>query len=154
MVRQKVKGTGHKQPTDIASEPNFYTMKPVLPLPQASSSGHNAMPTASAQHQHMTTGDNQEYNPLLNSPGIQAATLLKRLSSVGTPSNFSLDDANPPPLASATMSSETVQQSSAIYTLESFRSDADGGWNTSASLLGNATANMEEDDKVERAAEV
>ena len=26
MQRQKVKGTGHKQPTDVASEPNFYAM--------------------------------------------------------------------------------------------------------------------------------
>lgn len=29
MVRQKVKGTGHKQPTDVGSEPNFYTMPAV-----------------------------------------------------------------------------------------------------------------------------
>ena len=29
MVRQKVKGTGHKQPTDVGSEPNFYTMPSV-----------------------------------------------------------------------------------------------------------------------------
>jgi len=26
MQRQKVKGTGHKQPTDISTEPNFYSM--------------------------------------------------------------------------------------------------------------------------------
>jgi hypothetical protein len=31
MVRQKVKGTGHKQPSDASSEPNFYTMPPVEP---------------------------------------------------------------------------------------------------------------------------
>lgn len=29
MVRQKVKGTGYKQPTDVASEPNFYKMPPI-----------------------------------------------------------------------------------------------------------------------------
>jgi len=31
MIRQKVKGTGHKQPADASSEPNFYAMPPVLP---------------------------------------------------------------------------------------------------------------------------
>ena len=31
MVRQKVKGTGHKQPADVSSEPNFYGMSPVEP---------------------------------------------------------------------------------------------------------------------------
>jgi hypothetical protein len=31
MVRQKVKGTGHKQPSDASSEPNFYIMPPVEP---------------------------------------------------------------------------------------------------------------------------
>jgi len=30
MQRQKVKGTGHKQPTDVTSEPNFYVMPPVI----------------------------------------------------------------------------------------------------------------------------
>lgn len=29
MVRQKVKGTGHKQPADVGSEPNFYSMPSV-----------------------------------------------------------------------------------------------------------------------------
>lgn len=29
MVRQKVKGTGHKQPADVSSEPNFYAMSAV-----------------------------------------------------------------------------------------------------------------------------
>lgn len=31
MSRQKVKGTGHKQPSDASSEPNFYAMPPVEP---------------------------------------------------------------------------------------------------------------------------
>jgi len=31
MVRQKVKGTGHKQPADVSSEPNFYSMPQVRP---------------------------------------------------------------------------------------------------------------------------
>jgi hypothetical protein len=31
MKRQKIKGTGHKQPADINTEPNFYAMPPVGP---------------------------------------------------------------------------------------------------------------------------
>ena len=31
MTRQKVKGTGHKQPADASSEPNFYEMPPLDP---------------------------------------------------------------------------------------------------------------------------
>ncbi len=34
MVRQKVKGTGHKQPTDVGSEPNFYSMPSLEDLAQ------------------------------------------------------------------------------------------------------------------------
>jgi HSF-type DNA-binding len=34
MMRQKVKGTGHKQPADAASEPNFYAMPLVQPEPE------------------------------------------------------------------------------------------------------------------------
>jgi len=34
MVRQKVKGTGHKQPTDVGSEPNFYSMPSLEDLTQ------------------------------------------------------------------------------------------------------------------------
>lgn len=33
MTRQKVKGTGHKQPADASSEPNFYQMAPLDPPP-------------------------------------------------------------------------------------------------------------------------
>lgn len=33
MARQKVKGTGHKQPADAKTEPNFYSMRPVEPVP-------------------------------------------------------------------------------------------------------------------------
>ena len=37
MTRQKVKGTGHKQPADVRTEPNFYQMSSgaSLPSPQA-----------------------------------------------------------------------------------------------------------------------
>jgi len=36
MHRQKIKGTGHKQPTDSSTEPNFYAMSPQLqPTPRS-----------------------------------------------------------------------------------------------------------------------
>ena len=46
MVRQKVKGTGHKQPTDVTTEPNFYNMPsiqypPSVPDPTAAASVEN-----------------------------------------------------------------------------------------------------------------
>eukprot|EP00557_Chaetoceros_sp_GSL56_P008696 CAMPEP_0176496102 /NCGR_PEP_ID=MMETSP0200_2-20121128/11019_1 /TAXON_ID=947934 /ORGANISM="Chaetoceros sp., Strain GSL56" /LENGTH=598 /DNA_ID=CAMNT_0017894041 /DNA_START=961 /DNA_END=2757 /DNA_ORIENTATION=+ len=44
MVRQKVKGTGHKQPTDVGSEPNFYTMPPVSEFTQPPASASPASP--------------------------------------------------------------------------------------------------------------
>lgn len=46
MVRQKVKGTGHKQPSDASSEPNFYSMPPVEPeYPATSTFGARYKPT-------------------------------------------------------------------------------------------------------------
>lgn len=100
MTRQKVKGTGHKQPTDVSSEPNFYAMPSVLPLSATTTS----RPTQSLE----------EENLLMNSPGIRAATLLRRLSSIGTPNQFSLDGITAPPLVSGTR--ET-------YSFDSFKID-------------------------------
>ena len=120
MARQKVKGTGHKQPTDIASEPNFYAMPAVLPL---SASNRSQEPMTDLQSQPVTTNINgQESNPLMNSPGIHAATLLKRLSSVGTPTQFSLDDFDniPPPLAK--IEARQADAPPATRTLDSFDS--------------------------------
>lgn len=148
MVRQKVKGTGHKQPTDIASEPNFYAMKPVLPMTGAPSSEYNTMPT------NMISSED---NPLLHSPGIQAASnLLKRLSSVGTPSQFSLDDTRPPPLVPGALAT-TAHKSSALYSLDSFKCDASFGlqqMNAGTGSLSSAVGKTDEDDQIERAAEV
>lgn len=46
MARQKVKGTGHKQPSDASSEPNFYSMPPVEPeFPAGSTFGARYKPT-------------------------------------------------------------------------------------------------------------
>ena len=41
MNRQKVKGTGHKQPTDAATEPNFYTMPPRPPTTTVNHDNNN-----------------------------------------------------------------------------------------------------------------
>lgn len=145
MARQKVKGTGHKQPTDITTEPNFYTMSAVQPLSHATSSEFNAMPTTPIPSaQMMTDYKSQEYNPLMNSPGIGAATLLKRLSSVGTPSNFLLDDAVaiPPPLVSAS------RRAGDSDNRDRFQSE------TSMESFFNAMGKSEEEDQVERSAEV
>lgn len=115
MTRQKVKGTGHKQPTDVASEPNFYAMPSVLPLPATTRS--QPMPEI-AQYQ-------EEENVLMNSPGIRAATLLRRLSSIGTPNQFSLDGITAPPLVSGTKEA---------YSFDSFKSD-----NSARANVGEST---------------
>eukprot|EP00804_Cyclotella_cryptica_P019519 CCRYP_006667-RA/>CCRYP_006667-RA protein AED:0.06 eAED:0.06 QI:474/1/1/1/1/1/2/1893/812 len=135
MVRQKVKGTGHKQPTDIASEPNFYAMPSVEPLPEAVASYSSTM--QQQQQQPLIEDDDQDYDSYMNSPGIRAAALLKRMSSVGTPSQFSLDEytnnIHPPPLVSSGMGAMDRAQSdvfrpinfgpSNLYSFDSFRSE-------------------------------
>jgi hypothetical protein len=104
MVRQKVKGTGHKQPTDVTTEPNFYKMPLILPLDQVASSRATArecgtgeeitsqdlsLPPLSTQSTNQQPLDSD--NVLMNSPGINAAKLLKQLSTVGSPdSQFNL----------------------------------------------------------------
>ncbi|EED88190.1 predicted protein [Thalassiosira pseudonana CCMP1335] len=104
MVRQKVKGTGHKQPTDVTTEPNFYKMPLILPLDQVASSRATArecgtgeeitsqdlsLPPLSTQSTNQQALDSD--NVLMNSPGINAAKLLKQLSTVGSPdSQFNL----------------------------------------------------------------
>jgi len=145
MQRQKVKGTGHKQPTDVTSEPNFYVMPPVLteggevgggatvamegavgsggcgdlpplfslsgPPPLAPPDGTTLMYSDSQKANTNTTlagssllpapaspsrSQMEQQQQLLepyNSPGIHAATMLRRLSSsnvVTTAPPFSL----------------------------------------------------------------
>jgi len=46
MVRQKVKGTGHKQPTDVTTEPNFYNMPPIQYPPPSVSSATGGTPSS------------------------------------------------------------------------------------------------------------
>jgi len=43
MQRQKVKGVGHKQPTDVSTEPNFYAMKPLPTSSTTTKRGSNSM---------------------------------------------------------------------------------------------------------------
>lgn len=72
MVRQKVKGTGHKQPSDASSEPNFYAMPPIKPEP----SFQESYPVAIAS---------QQYNELSMSPNFEtvqgAASVLQGIAA-------------------------------------------------------------------------
>jgi len=90
MNRQKVKGTGHKQPTDAQSEPNFYAMPPHLLNPNKSA-------TIAALTEHPTfqgSSLSQERTPSLPlSPGIRgvhgAANLLKGIAAGVPPMELS-----------------------------------------------------------------
>lgn len=98
MVRQKVKGTGHKQPTDVGSEPNFYTMPSLAdfqqPPPSASPSSPIVRPTCGFSTMAMAASQtlpkdaigatrHAEIQPaeVDMSPGIHAAQLLKGMAS-------------------------------------------------------------------------
>ena len=55
MIRQKVKGTGHKQPADVSSEPNFYAMPFVTPdptttTPSSTTNNNNIAAVATLDH--------------------------------------------------------------------------------------------------------
>lgn len=108
MVRQKVKGTGHKQPTDVTTEPNFYTM-PSIQNPSSVTTSTNQMlnpiprqvgsfveqqqqplsPKQNTSHQDLKKesmetnksvgGGNQDTMPM--SPATQAAHLLNGMAS-------------------------------------------------------------------------
>lgn len=102
MARQKVKGTGHKQPTDASTEPNFYSMQPVQQIGDAVDSVAQQdvgqyPPTGgltSSQPPPMAVPDGTLYtdgNPM-PSPSLQAVAALRRLSNpaMNAPGNFSL----------------------------------------------------------------
>ena len=100
MTRQKVKGTGHKQPADAKTEPNFYVMPPVeakSPNVAAaalhnfgSSSGYESVPDFDGSHGYAGTaglsssaaaGAAAHYDYPL-SPGLHgAAHLLQGIAS-------------------------------------------------------------------------
>lgn len=102
MVRQKVKGTGHKQPTDASTEPNFYAMPPVTQMTGTTDATlgfaqpHSA-PTDFSQPPPMAVPDgtlytNSSKKPPMPSPSLQAVATLRRLSNPGisVPNIFSL----------------------------------------------------------------
>lgn len=66
MVRQKVKGTGHKQPTDVTTEPNFYNMPSVQSPPSVKSSGDQAV-LPIARHVGNSNDNEQNENGKLSS---------------------------------------------------------------------------------------
>jgi hypothetical protein len=69
MQRQKVKGTGHKQPADVKTEPNFYAMTPCLKSQESQS------PT-------LTHSQLEGPNALLHNQTVVQTNLLARHSSV------------------------------------------------------------------------
>ena len=70
MVRQKVKGTGHKQPTDVTTEPNFYDM-PLIENPPSVSSP-SAKPVLPIRRQVGSPSDNQQIEEQQGQPVIPA----------------------------------------------------------------------------------
>ena len=63
MVRQKVKGTGHKQPADVSSEPNFYSMPAVEPEDRLASFGARYKPTIVNQNEVVGPSHYQRGHP-------------------------------------------------------------------------------------------
>ncbi len=163
MNRQKVKGTGHKQPTDVSSEPNFYAMGAVgadggvvvgsggdsagvigavAPPSTSSSSTAGLIPqlppsgdapaavttstvtAVSYANANQTTPTPQQpmtslptiFTPSSMSPGMRAATVLKRLSTIGNvPTSFSLGD-SAAAAPSSTTTGESASNSTSYYT--------------------------------------
>lgn len=128
MVRQKVKGTGHKQPTDVGSEPNFYTMPSLAdlaqPPPSASPSspivrptcGFSTMPVATMTVPVQTIATMPTTTATLStggpmSPGVQAAHLLKGMSQ------GNLSQTLPPLPANFSSSSESKSKTTLMPTL-------------------------------------
>lgn len=101
MQRQKVKGTGHKQPTDVASEPNFYAMPALAEVAAGAAAAGGSDPIHGGwdmdEMQPLASpppGDGGSFSPSDESPGSPmselhsspgrraAATTLRRLSGL------------------------------------------------------------------------
>ena len=106
MRRQKVKGTGHKQPADAQTEPNFYAMPPSQAQDEHLASETNLAPAATQHPPQQVL--HEEHPPLAEmSPGLQgvhgAAQLLKGIaaglpaSSLSSAAPFSLGVSAAPP---------------------------------------------------------
>lgn len=128
MVRQKVKGTGHKQPTDVGSEPNFYTMPSLAdlaqPPPNARPSspivrptcGFSTIPLTTMKVPVQTIATMPTATTTLStggpmSPGVQAAHLLKGMSQ------GNLRQTLPPLPANLSSSGESKSKSTLMPTL-------------------------------------
>jgi hypothetical protein len=157
MQRQKVKGTGHKQPADAQTEPNFYTMPPSHaqhPQPPTTTHYGEMMPP---HPQPISSTPTQQYGEM--SPGLQgvhgAAHLLKGIaaglpaSSLNTSLPFSLGGAAAaaPAMSSNTMgfdapSPQEAQPAASASLLQppNFDTDIAPSLNRSVSLLGRVTA--------------
>jgi len=116
MVRQKVKGTGHKQPTDVGSEPNFYTMPSLAdlqqPPPSAAPTSPIVRPTCGFSTMAMAATSTLPSDTIVSvrptslgclpmSPGIHAAQLLKGMANAPVihslpplPPNATMDGTN------------------------------------------------------------
>lgn len=89
MKRQKVKGTGHKQPADANTEPNFYSMPPVqaAPSPPPAATRDNGFrdPQTQPGQQLGPPASQQSPGQAALSPGIQsvhgAAHLLRGIAT-------------------------------------------------------------------------
>jgi hypothetical protein len=110
MQRQKVKGTGHKQPTDVASEPNFYAMPAVadavggvlavggsdnaeMMWPPPSPPPYDGTSNPPSEEEESPGSSTSEQH---NSPGRrEAANMLRRLSGMSAPPFLSLDAGGP-----------------------------------------------------------
>mmetsp|Transcript_146 Transcript_146/g.351 ORF Transcript_146/g.351 Transcript_146/m.351 type:complete len:752 (-) Transcript_146:125-2380(-) len=162
MQRQKVKGTGHKQPTDVTSEPNFYAMPSLFEIAERGGergniggnsvidNGGNIAAEDGGAHAPMAPPDGtlipsrkshrsspSTSAPLLemyNSPGLQAAAMLRRLSS---------SNAYPPPLSLGLSVVAASTSSSIPYQVtEDATSDSPGGFQTPCTSIGSC-ANAE-----------
>jgi hypothetical protein len=94
MIRQKVKGTGHKQPADAKTEPNFYLMSPVLDstfeVPTSSQIASSA-PTSPMLPILPTVKDCQKpFVPL--TPSDRRRSAFRKEASTLPPSGLSRDD--------------------------------------------------------------
>jgi hypothetical protein len=76
MRRQKVKGTGHKQPADVNTEPNFYDMPPIRPGTHALAAYGTGVYNPLQFSAQQTLSYDQQQIP--HSPGLHGAAHLLR----------------------------------------------------------------------------
>jgi hypothetical protein len=85
MQRQKVKGTGHKQPTDVASEPNFHAMSVVADVVVVGGRMSHYPPSPPPHPDDSEESPGSSMSESMGSPGRRAAArTLRRLSELTT----------------------------------------------------------------------